>query len=170
MQAYSQDLRDRVLRAVARGERPTDIARRFEVSRVWVYQVARRYQDSGMRASRAVGGYRRSRLAEWEAVLRGWIKEQPDLTLAQLCERLADRGVHIKIPALWHQLDNWGLSPKRTLHASEQQRADVQRARRKWHTQQRHRDAARLVFLDETWASINMARRYGRAPRGARST
>ena len=36
MQAYSQDLRERVLRAVERGESPTEIARRFEVSRVWV--------------------------------------------------------------------------------------------------------------------------------------
>ena len=26
----------------------------------------------------------------------------------------------------------------------------------------------RLVFIDETWASTNMARRYGRAPRGQR--
>lgn len=28
--------------------------------------------------------------------------------------------------------------------------------------------AERLVFLDETWARTNMARRYGRAPRGER--
>ena len=34
MQSYSQDLRERVLRALDRGERPTEIARRFEVSRV----------------------------------------------------------------------------------------------------------------------------------------
>ncbi len=27
---------------------------------------------------------------------------------------------------------------------------------------------ARLVFIDETWAKTNMARRYGRAPRGRR--
>ena len=39
MQAYSQDLRDRVLGALERGESPTAIAERFEVSRVWVYQV-----------------------------------------------------------------------------------------------------------------------------------
>jgi hypothetical protein len=39
MQAYSQDLRERVLRALDRGDRPTDIARRFGVSRVWVYPV-----------------------------------------------------------------------------------------------------------------------------------
>ncbi|MDR0250277.1 MAG: IS630 transposase-related protein, partial [Burkholderiales bacterium] len=36
MAAYSQDLRDRVLSALERGERPTEIARRFEVSRRWV--------------------------------------------------------------------------------------------------------------------------------------
>ncbi len=30
-------------------------------------------------------------------------------------------------------------------------------------------DPARLVFLDETWAATNMARRYGRAPRGERA-
>ena len=30
MQAYSQDLRERVLRAIERGEGPTDIARRYE--------------------------------------------------------------------------------------------------------------------------------------------
>jgi len=31
MQTYSQDLRDRVLRALDRGDGPTEIARRFEV-------------------------------------------------------------------------------------------------------------------------------------------
>jgi len=39
MKAYSQDLRDRILGAVERGERTVDIARRYEVSRVWVYRV-----------------------------------------------------------------------------------------------------------------------------------
>jgi transposase len=29
-------------------------------------------------------------------------------------------------------------------------------------------DASRLVFIDETWASTNMARRHGRCPRGER--
>ncbi len=30
-------------------------------------------------------------------------------------------------------------------------------------------DPSRLVLLDETWATTNMARRYGRAPRGQRA-
>lgn len=114
MHAYSQDLRDRVLGALERGERPSAIARRFEVSRVWVYQVKVRYLQDGERSSRAQGGHRVSRVAHLEATIRDWLKEQPDLTLAQLCERLAEQqGIQIKPPALWHQLDKWQLSFKK---------------------------------------------------------
>src|SRR5712691_201540 len=80
MQAYSQDLRDRVLRALERGEGPTEIARRFEVSRLWVYQVRERMQKTGERCSFPIGGHRKSRFAEAEPLLRAWIAEQPDLT------------------------------------------------------------------------------------------
>ena len=52
MAAYSQDVRDRVLRGLERGERPVDIARRLEVTRVWVYQVKARYEQEGERSSR----------------------------------------------------------------------------------------------------------------------
>ena len=57
MAAYSQDLRERVLRGLERGERPVDIARRLEVTRVWVYQVKARYASEGERCSRAIGGW-----------------------------------------------------------------------------------------------------------------
>jgi transposase len=88
-----------------RGERPTEIARRFEVSRVWVYQVRDRLQQRGERSSYPIGGHRRSRLAGLEAVLRAWIKAEPDLTLAEMQQRLSERGVAIKLGALWHQLN-----------------------------------------------------------------
>ena len=65
MDAYSQDLRDRVLRALERGDRLTAIADRFEVSRVWVYQVRNRLTQTGQRGSLPIGGPRRSRLAGW---------------------------------------------------------------------------------------------------------
>ena len=41
-------------------------------------------------------------------------------------------------------------------------------ARQAWFEGQPDLDPARLVFVDETWTSTNMARRYGRAPRGER--
>ena len=40
--------------------------------------------------------------------------------------------------------------------------------REDWFEGQLDLDPRRLVFIDETWASANMARRYGRAPRGQR--
>lgn len=113
MRSYSQDLRDRVLRALERGERPTDIAERYEVSREWVYQVKVRFKREGVRHSLRMGGYRLSCLAPLESELRAWIKAQPDLTLGELCERVAQHGVTIKAPALWHQLNKWGLSFKK---------------------------------------------------------
>jgi transposase len=57
---------------------------------------------------------------------------------------------------------------KKTAHATEQDRPDVLRRRAAWFEGQLDLDPARLVFIDETWASTNMARRYGRAPRGHR--
>jgi transposase len=57
---------------------------------------------------------------------------------------------------------------KKTAHASEQERPDVVKRRQAWFARQLDLDPDRLVFIDETWASTNMARRHGRAPRGQR--
>src|ERR1700758_1811783 len=113
MQSYSQDLRDRVLRALARGEGPSAIAERFEVSRFYVYQVRDREQETGVRSSFQIGGTRRSRVQDAEPVLRRWIAAEPGLTLEELRERLAEQGIAIKIGALWHQLNKWNLTFKK---------------------------------------------------------
>jgi len=113
MQSYSQDLRERVLRALERGEGPSAIARRYEVSRFYVYQVRDREQETGVRTSFQIGGHRRSRLEEAKPRLRAWIAAEPGLTLAELQERLASEGIAIKIGALWHQLNKWNLTFKK---------------------------------------------------------
>lgn len=56
MQAYTQDFLDRVLRALERGNRPNEIAKWFEVSRIWVYQVqGRGGEPRAMRSTATVG-------------------------------------------------------------------------------------------------------------------
>lgn len=57
---------------------------------------------------------------------------------------------------------------KKSLHAAEQERADVRAARANWKQEQPQLEAAKLVFIDETWASTNMTRLRGRSPRGQR--
>jgi transposase len=54
------------------------------------------------------------------------------------------------------------------VRAAEQERPDVAHARRRWKDEQARLDPAKLVFVDETGASTQMARLYGRAKRGHR--
>ena len=57
---------------------------------------------------------------------------------------------------------------KKVLHAAEQERVDVARARRRWIREQRLLNSSHLVFIDETAVSTSMTRPFGRAPRGER--
>ncbi|ACO79187.1 transposase [Azotobacter vinelandii CA] len=57
---------------------------------------------------------------------------------------------------------------KKTAQAAEQQRPDVQAARQGWIEEQSGFDWRKLIFVDETAASTNLARLRGWAPRGER--
>ena len=57
---------------------------------------------------------------------------------------------------------------KKSLRASEQDRADVARRRGLWKQHQGKVAAGRLIFIDETWAKTNMTRLHGRCAKGKR--
>lgn len=57
---------------------------------------------------------------------------------------------------------------KKSLHASEQQRADVAAERLAWAAKQPELSSDQLLFVDETWATTNMTPTRGRSPRGQR--
>lgn len=61
-------------------------------------------------------------------------------------------------------MDCW----RKTLHAAELKRSDVEAAREDWFVSQNTLDPVRLVFLDENAAAINMIHRYGSPPRRRR--
>ena len=62
-----------------------------------------------------------------------------------------------------------GLPPKkRSVHANEQERPDVEARREEWQKQAGELDRARLVFIDESGAKTNMTRLYGRTFGGHR--
>ena len=113
MQTYSMDLRERIVAARERGQSAQEVASLFAVSKRSVERYWKLHRNTGSLAPRQRGGYRRSRLEKHDATLRRWIKEQADLTLAQLQERIAaDLGVTLGITALWHRLERLGLSYK----------------------------------------------------------
>jgi transposase len=61
-----------------------------------------------------------------------------------------------------------GITFKKTLDASGQDRAEIARRRARWTAHHGRLDPRRLVFIDETWAKTNMTRRHGRGSRGTR--
>src|SRR5688572_2343719 len=90
MQAYSQDLRERVARACdeRRGTRG-EIAELFGVSTAWIRRLLQRRRETGSLAARPHGGGRPRKL---DAGLRDrlvvLVVERPDATLAELRDRL----------------------------------------------------------------------------------
>jgi transposase len=95
---YSKDLRRRVVTAVVeRGERPGDVARRFEVGRSTVYRwvdAARR--EGRLEAKPMLGGPKPVIRDEAEAVLIRLLATDNDLSLAEYADALAaETGVRV---------------------------------------------------------------------------
>src|SRR4029077_11166185 len=165
---YSQDLRDRVVSSVASGRTCRATAALFGVSVASVVKWSQRWRASGSAAAKQMGGWRRLRLQRERAWLLARIVEKPDLTLRAVVAELAERGTPASYGAVWRFFKHEGITFKKTLHASEQDRADIARRRTRWKAHQGRLDPKRLVFIDETWAKTNMTRRHGRCSRGTR--
>lgn len=89
--SYSQDLRDRVIDAVEReGMSRRGAAHRFGVSESAAIKWLQRYHGTGERTPVGTGGHRRSVLKPHREFLEAVRAEQPDITLAALCRRLAE--------------------------------------------------------------------------------
>lgn len=65
-------------------------------------------------------------------------------------------------------LSRRGYTRKKSPHTPKSRRPDVLILREAWFEEQTDVDHACVVFIDESWANTNMARRYGRCPRGER--
>ncbi|HSG36022.1 MAG TPA: IS630 family transposase [Paracoccaceae bacterium] len=168
--AYSEDLRNRVLDAVASGDSARGAAARFGIGVATAVRWVRRWRESGERRAQRQGYPKRSVLDPHEAFLFSLVDEQSDITLDEMCARLRDeRGLRVARVTVWRFFERRGWSfKKKTGHAAEQARADVAKARRAWFEAQPDLDPERLIFIDETWLNTKMARLRGRAPRGER--
>jgi len=144
-----------------------EAADRFGISASSGVKWLQRWNDTGSAAPKPRGGSTSPLEAHATAIL-GLAAEQPDLTLKETLCALLERGIRTSQSALSRFFRRHRITFKKSLQALERERADVARARRRWMREQGMFDPARLVFIDETAVSTNMARLWGRAPRGAR--
>ncbi len=108
MEAYSVDLRLKILAAYERGKETKEIAETFGVSPAWARRVKQRKREHGETAPRPrVGKHHikieRNRLAEL-------VRQQPDATLAELRAKL---GIECSLSAIWSALKELKLSFKK---------------------------------------------------------
>ena len=129
---YSLDLRERVVAAVAGGMSRAEAARRFEVSHSSAIRWTQRATATGSPGALPMGGKKPFALADEAEWIRARLAEKPDITGRELLAELIRRGVTVSYYGVWHFLDHIGLSFKKSLRASEQDRTDVARRRRQW--------------------------------------
>jgi transposase len=169
MGPYSKDLRERVAAAVDHGEgSQREIARRFCVSLTFVFRLLRRRREAGTLDPKPHGGCPPPALGPDEPQrLAELIREKPDATLDQLRDR---GGFRCSLTTLWRSLRRLGLTrKKKTLHADERGRPDVQKRRRSFRREVKRIEPERLVFVDETGVTTAMTPAYAWAPRGERA-
>jgi transposase len=166
---YSNDLRVRVIQVVEDGAAARAAARQFVIGDSTAIRWAKRWRETGSFEAKTNKGQSRSPLKKHEEWLLGLVRQEPDLTLEEIQRRLLAEHQHkAGIGSVWRFFDRHGISFKKSLRAAEQDRPDVAAARTAWAENQPKLDPERLVFIDETGTSTNMARLRGRAPRGER--
>jgi transposase len=169
MAPYSMDLRERVAAAVDYQEgSQREIARRFRVSLSFIVRLLQRRREVGTLTPKPHGGGPNPALSlRDQEQLRELIQEQSDATLEQLKQQ---GGFGCTPTTIWRTLRRFGLTyKKKTLHASERDRPEVQEKRRRYQRKVRRIEPKRLVFVDETGVNTAMTPTHAWAPRGERA-
>ena len=117
--AYSQDLRERVVAAVAGGATRQAAGDRFGVSDSSAIRWVQRWRAGGEFAAKPRGGST-SPLEEHAGVLLALVAEQPDLTLDEWSVLLRERGIATSRVSVWRFFDRHKVSYKKN---SPRQRA-----------------------------------------------
>jgi transposase len=110
---YSLDLRERVVGAVVGGASARSAARLFQVSASAAIKWVQRWRAEETVAPRAIGGSRGTALDGEEAWLLALIVEQSDITLEEIRDRLAERGVAVAVSTIWRFYDRHEISFKK---------------------------------------------------------
>lgn len=111
MKPYSQDLRERVITAIAaKRQSKNEIGRTFGVGSATVDRWHTLWRETGRVAARPFAGGRRRTLRVCDEWLRAEVKRQPDLSLDELCER---------VQAVW------GITASRSMMCRELQLLNV---------------------------------------------
>jgi transposase len=114
---YGDDLRRKFLFAYDQGEGTLEeLAGRFLVSLGWAKKISVQRNHTGQ-AERVIHcpGRKPAVDAQTHPQLKGWFAAQPDLTLAEVQQKLKqEAGITLSVPQIWHLLRKLGLRLKKS--------------------------------------------------------
>jgi transposase len=111
--AYSLDLRERVVAAVAAGESCRQVAEIYRISVASVVKWSQRFRATGSAAAKRMGGNQPRSLAGEREWLLARLAATPDVTLRALVVELGERGVVTSYGSVWRIVHDAGLSFKK---------------------------------------------------------
>ena len=109
----SIDLRRRVVMAVLDGQSSRAVAERFDVAPSSPSKWTQLYRETGSFKPRRMGGHRRPLLEPYETFIMERITEMSHVTVRELQDELAKRGVKVMHDTVWRFLRDHGLSHKK---------------------------------------------------------
>jgi transposase len=166
MQAYSLDIRERVVGCYQHGESKPSIAKRFMVSLSSVKRYIKRFEIYG-HVRPTVQGRMQGKITErLRQRLARQVEEYPDGTLAQHAQLWYERyRIHVSESCLSRAFRRMGITrKKKTLGAVERD----EEARRIFREVIQKLEADKVVVVDESGSRIGMVPLYGRSPHGSR--
>ena len=111
---YSEDLRERIVRAVVNGLSRREAARQFDVSPSCVVKLLRRWRETGSILPAPIGAPKRSKLDAHAGWLLQLVASETDITLDEVRLRLVqDCGVSASQSTIWYFFDERGISFKK---------------------------------------------------------
>ena len=110
---YSLDLRERAVAALEAGESCRAVASRLDVSVATVVRWGQRYRRTGSVAPGKYGGHLRHSLEPHRDLVHRLVAEQPDRSVRELREVLAEHGIKLNPESIRLFLHAEGLSFKK---------------------------------------------------------
>jgi transposase len=110
---YSEDLRRRVVGTIEGGTTIPEAAEQCGVSISSVVRFLKLHRETGSVEAAKFGGYKDFALASHEDLVRQLVAEQPDITLAELGDRLAKKRITVGKSAISRYLHHLKLTFKK---------------------------------------------------------
>jgi transposase len=115
MRAYSTDLKERLVRAVADGLPMREAARRFDVAVTTVKRAVVQVRETGSLARKPIPGRPREISREQEALLRTRLEAAPDATVLEHCAWWAEQyDQQLSAATMWRAMRRVGWTHKKS--------------------------------------------------------